>query len=53
MTFSAKFAIVLLCAATCAFSLFPREHQRERQPRRDAVTPAQLRDKQPTRWLLV
>jgi hypothetical protein len=53
MTSATKFAVVLICAATCALSLLPRGGKAEREPARDSVTPAQLRQTQVARWLLV
>lgn len=52
MSFPAKFAVVLICAATCAVGLLPRERKVEREPVRSSITPAHLREKQPARWLL-
>lgn len=53
MSFPAKFAVILLCAATCAIGLLPRGYKVEREPSRSSVTPAHLREKQSARWLLV
>ena len=53
MNLSVKFAVLLLCAATCAIGLVPRREKPEREPVRSSVTPAHLRDKPKPNWLLV
>jgi hypothetical protein len=54
MTFSAKFAIVFLCAAVCALSvsLIPRERNGPNDQPRPGL-PVILREKQTATWLLV